>query len=226
MKTLLCFLFCIKAFADFTYTIEPQGYFEYRLHCNAFAHTSIASGVAYFDLFNLKSCCAEEGWVPQVIYKPAGVGKSYSYTDERDHYIEGSASIFSLGTFLDRMKEFLVYNHTNHEYIGGFSGVWDTENIAEFIFHNHLSQPIAIAVISKERQTIPILDIHDREKLLAHLIKHHNRFKDGSVEYFWEVKMERLDAIPSELLHIFTAFVVETYFTPFPTLFTGAHMGL
>ena len=216
-------LFFSKAFAEYSFTIEPQGYFEYRLYCNSLAHTSVAGATANFEHFQLESNSPN---VPKIIYKPSAVVRTYSFEDSEGDYIEGSATIFSLGAFLDRMKEITVYNQNKGVYIGSFSGIWDTENIAEFIFYNIYTRPIAIATIDKERKTIPIMDIENQGTQIALFEKHHNRFRDGSVEYYWEMKVQDDVAIPPELLQIFAAFVTDIYFAPIPSLFTGFHLGL
>ena len=225
---LLCFatFLCAKAFAEYTFSIEPQGYFAYRFHCNYFAHTSIASATAHFEQFNLKVHTPNAPYIPETIHKPAGVVRAYSFENPEGAYIEGSSTVLSLGTFLDSMKEIYVYNHQSEKYLGYFAGIWDTENIAEFVFYDIYSQPLAVASVDGERYSIPIMDFQNRDTQIAIFEKHHNRFSDGSVEYYWEMRVLKDEAIPPEVLQIFAAFVTDIYFSPHPSLFTGFRFGL
>ncbi|NGX38280.1 MAG: hypothetical protein K1000chlam2_01452 [Chlamydiae bacterium] len=181
----LFFLFiigiCCRVSAEYTYTIKV------RSHLFS----------TQYDLY------ADEQLIAKVDQSAL---ETYSLFDSygREQAI-GKVHLVSIGTVFKSLKTIDV-SDSKGNLIGWIKGDWRTLKDGKFLFYDSQSDRIATAYVDQKRKKVSIVDPSNKENLFVLF-----RFASIAKKSRWEIDVIQEEAIPPEMLYIFSAFITHVY---------------
>lgn len=118
---------------------------------------------------------------------------------------QGICRLLTLGTFFSWGVEIDVYN-VQGQLIGSIDGQVATTEPAKFSIYDSNGNRLAIAYLEQNRAAFSIVNPENTSHIYARL---HRKFILDTVDY-WNVSIYERDLIPEDIIHIFSAFAVDS----------------